>query len=122
MTARALQHLGAAGMVTDGGVRDRAGIERRVPGFQLFAAGLVVSHGIPAIVDFDVPVEICGLTINPGDLLHGDESGLLTIPSEIADRVPEQAQAVLDVEAPLFELLERENVALQELLGAYHVH
>ena len=84
----------------------------------------MVSHGIPAIIDFDVPVEICGLTINPGDLLHGDESGLLTIPAEIADRVPEQAQAqaVLDVEAPLFELLEREDVSLQDLLDAYHVH
>ena len=59
---------------------------------------------------------ICGLTINPGDLLHGDESGLLTVPAEIADRGPEQAQAVLDVEAPLFELLERQDVSLQELL------
>ncbi len=49
-------------------------------------------------------------------------SGLLTIPAEIADRVPQQAQAVLDVEAPLFELLERDEVSLRELLDAYNVH
>ena len=123
MTTRALQHLGAACMITDGRVRDRAEIKRRVPGFQLFSTGLVVSHWILAIIDFDLPVEICGLTINPDDLLHGDESGLLTIPSQIANRVPDQAQAViLDVEAPLFDLLEREDVSLQELLDAYHVH
>ena len=122
MTARALQHLGAAGMITDGGVRDRAGIEHRVPGFQLFAAGLDVSHGIPANVDFDLPEEICGLTINPGDLLHGDESGLLTIPAQIAEGVPDEAQAVLDVESQLFDLLKRDDVSLPDLLDAYHVH
>ena len=75
-----------------------------MPGFQLFATGLVVSHGIPAIVDFGVPVEISGLPINPGDLLHGDESGLLTIPDGDCSPGTQQAQAVLDVEAPLFEL------------------
>lgn len=122
MICRTLQYLGATGMITDGGVRDLEGIERRVPGFQVFAAGLVVSHGIPAIIDFQVPVEICGLTINPGNLLHGDESGLLTVPAEIADRVPEQAQAVLDAEATLFNLLERDDVSLQDLLDAFHVH
>ena len=122
MTARTLQHLGAVGMVTDGGVRDRAGMAARVPGFQVFTPGLVVSHGRPAIMDFDVTVDICGLTIAPGDLLHGDENGMLTVPTEIADRLPEEAQKVLDVEAPLFELLKKENLTLEEILRAYNVH
>jgi 4-hydroxy-4-methyl-2-oxoglutarate aldolase len=89
------QQLGAIGLVTDGGVRDLSGIRRRAPGFQVFSAGVVVSHGIPLFVEVGVTVEICGLTIRPGDLLHGDENGLLSVPMEIAGKVADAADEVV---------------------------
>jgi 4-hydroxy-4-methyl-2-oxoglutarate aldolase len=89
------QELGAIGLVTDGGVRDLSGIRKRAPGFQVFSAGVVVSHGIPLFVEVGVTVEICGLTVRPGDLLHGDENGLLAIPMEIAAQVPTAADEVV---------------------------
>jgi 4-hydroxy-4-methyl-2-oxoglutarate aldolase len=89
------QQLGAVGLVTDGGVRDLSGIRRRAPGFQVFSAGVVVSHGIPIFVEVGVTVEVCGLTVQPGDLLHGDENGLLVIPMEIASKVAEAADEVV---------------------------
>ena len=39
------------------------------------------------MVDVNVPVEISGCKIEPGDLLHGDLNGVLKIPHEIASRV-----------------------------------
>jgi regulator of RNase E activity RraA len=43
------------------------------------------------IVDFGAPVEIFGLPIRSGDLLYADVHGVVSIPIEIATRVPEAA-------------------------------
>ena len=77
--------LGAIGIVTDGGVRDLDGV--RPLGFHVFAAGLVVAHGTFNFIDAGVPVEMSGVRIQPGDLIHGDASGVTTIPHQIVDKV-----------------------------------
>lgn len=105
MSSTGLQRLGAVGVVTDGGNRDKAGIANRAPGFHVFSPGWVVSHGRGAFLDFNVNVSVCGLNIAPGDLLHGDANGLLTIPHEIASQVPDKARSVLDGEGRYFDFL-----------------
>jgi regulator of RNase E activity RraA len=105
MLCSSFQKLGVVGVVTDGGVRDLSGVQRRAPGFQVFSPGVVVSHGVPAFLEIGITVSICGLTIQPGDLLHGNESGLLTVPLEIAASVVEQARIVLDNEQSFSDLL-----------------
>lgn len=92
------QALGAVGLVQDGGVRDLPGIHTACPNFQVFAPGSVVSHGNGARIDLNVPVTIGGLSINPGDLLHGDLNGIVTIPKNIIEAVIEQATAVRSME------------------------
>ena len=57
---------------------------------------------------------VCGLNIAPGDLLHGDANGLLTIPHEIAAEVPEKAREVLAGEAGYFEFLESDSFSYEE--------
>jgi 4-hydroxy-4-methyl-2-oxoglutarate aldolase len=109
------RRLGAIGLVTDGGVRDLAGIRQRVPGFQVFASGFVVSHGIPTFLDVGVTVSICGVPICPGDLLHGDENGLLVIPSEVAGRVAAQAEAILTQERDLIAFIHSDSFSLEGL-------
>jgi regulator of RNase E activity RraA len=79
--ANTMHRLGAIGLLTNGGARDLA--DMRQIGFRCFAAGTVVSHGTIGILDVDVPVEIDGLAIAPGDLLHGDENGLVLVPGAI---------------------------------------
>ena len=73
--ATMFRKFGAAGLVSDGAVRDLAQV--RELGFHLFAPGAVVSHGNFRLVRSQVPVTVCGLSVEPGDLLHGDEHGLL---------------------------------------------
>jgi regulator of RNase E activity RraA len=94
--------LGCVGVVTDGSVRDLD--EVRALGFQFVAAHVSVSHAWVHMVDFGLPVKVGGLWVKPGDLLHADQHGVVTIPPEIADRIPE---AVAKVEAD-----EREIVSL----------
>lgn len=110
------QRLGAIAVVTDSGVRDLEGVRQRAPGFQLFAAGTVVAHGIPTIVEIGVTVSICGLTVRPGDLLHGDANGLVSIPHEIAGQVAEQAQKVWQRERDLVEYVKSGAYTLDGLL------
>jgi 4-hydroxy-4-methyl-2-oxoglutarate aldolase len=73
------RRMGAIGLVSDCAVRDLP--EVRALGFHYFARGTVVSHANFHIVRVGVPVQIHGLPISTGDILHGDENGLLTVPS-----------------------------------------
>ena len=114
--------LGAVGLLTDGGVRDIAGIKQRAPGFAVFAAGTVVSHGMPRIVEVGITVELGGLTIANGDLLHGDANGLVSIPLSIAARLHEAADAVLKKEAETVGLVQSAGFKLQQMADRYGWH
>jgi 4-hydroxy-4-methyl-2-oxoglutarate aldolase len=114
-----LLKLGAVGFVTDGGVRDLAGIRLRAPGFQLFAGGLVVSHGALVYLEVGVPVTVCGLSIRPGDLLHGDESGLVLIPPEVVESLPEKARTVQTKESQFIDFLSGSPWSVDELKSRF---
>ena len=73
-----LRALHCVGVVTNGSVRDIPAA--RSAGFHYFAGSVAVSHGYVHIVDFGQPVEIGGLTIASGDLLHGDLHGVQSVP------------------------------------------
>ena len=91
--------LGVTGIVTDGGIRDI--VELKGLGFHCFARGLAPSHGNPRLLEVNIPVEIDGMLIQPGDLLHGDANGVTTIPQSIADKVAAEAGRVYEVEGEL---------------------
>ena len=86
------QGLGCAGTVTNGGVRDLD--EVRATGFHFFASCVLVSHAYVHLVEVGTPVRIGGLEVRPGDLLHGDQHGVLSIPLEIARELPKAAAQI----------------------------
>lgn len=76
---------GVAGLVIDGAIRDVAAIRaQRMP---VFAAG--VTHRGPyknGPGEINVPIAIDGMVIEPGDLMLGDDDGLLCVPfAEVSD-------------------------------------
>ena len=89
------QRLGVVAFVCSGGVRDYQAVREEAPGMQMFAKGLVVAHGIPQFIEVGCTVDICGMMVQQGDLLHGDANGILTIPLDIADRVVGEAEKVM---------------------------
>jgi len=91
--------LGCVGCVTDGSVRDFD--EVRGMGFHFFAAGPSVSHAYVRVEAIGETVEIGGLEIAPGDLLHADQHGVLKIPPEIATELPAAADRVIETEQAL---------------------
>ena len=111
-----LRALGCVGAVTNGSVRDIPAIEKL--GFQIFAGGPCVSHAYTHIVEFGTPVEIGGLTIASGDLLHGDLHGIQTIPKDIAEKIPPVAEQIFSREKILIELCQSRDFTLEKLRAA----
>ncbi len=89
--------LGAIGLVTDGGVRDVDTV--REMGFHYFAPGMVPAHGNFGFREAQVPVEVSGVVVNPGDLIHADINGVTAIPVDVVPRLIEQAREVTRREA-----------------------
>lgn len=83
---------GAAGMVIDGAIRDAGAIAASA--FPVYARG--VTHRGPyknGPGEINVPVSIGGLVVRPGDIVVGDEDGLLAIAPDEAPQLAEAAAA-----------------------------
>jgi regulator of RNase E activity RraA len=91
MATRAMR-LGAVGMVTDGGLRDVHEVRRL--GFAYFARYVVVSHANYEIVDIGGPVTLDGQEVRTGDILHGDANGVVIVPRQVLDGLPEAVEEV----------------------------
>ena len=111
-----LRALGSIGVVTNGSVRDVPAAEEA--GFQLFAAGLSVSHAYVHIIDFGKPVEIAGLHVESGNLLHGDLHGVQCIPVDLARRIPSVAARIQAKERKLIALCRSRKFSLEKLRAA----
>jgi regulator of RNase E activity RraA len=113
--ARICRALDCVAYVTNGAVRDLPGIEAL--GFQLYAGSVSVSHAYAHVVEFGAPVEIGGLRVSTGDLLHGDLHGVHMIPRQIACELPRVAEQVLVQERELFELCDKKNFSIDLLMA-----
>jgi 4-hydroxy-4-methyl-2-oxoglutarate aldolase len=92
MHAAILKALGCIGYLTNGAVRELPAV--RTMGIQLFAGSVAVSHAYAHIFDIGATVKVGGMEVRPGDLLHGDRHGVLTVPIGIAARIPASAAAL----------------------------
>jgi regulator of RNase E activity RraA len=92
--------LGAVGLVTDGGIRDLPSI---APGFQMLAGRVIPSHAHVHVVDFARPVNVAGMRVRDGDLVHADRHGAVVIPVAVAEQVSEAAARIVRRESILIE-------------------
>jgi len=110
--------LGAVGYVTNGAVRDLPALSASK--FQCFAGGTSVSHAYAHLVDIAEPIEIGGLTIHSGDLLHADCHGVLKVPVEIAPDLPGVVSQIAERERQLVELCRQPHFSIEQLRLAVH--
>lgn len=94
--------LGAIGLISDCGVRDLAAV--RNMRFHYFARGVVSSHAHFRIVRTNVPAEVLGMSVQPGDLLHGDENGVIRVPTEKRAALPEMVEQILAAERKILDM------------------
>ena len=113
MHAAILRTLGCIGYVTNGAVRELPGVSRL--GLQLFAGNVAVSHAYAHIFDIGVAITIDGMEVRTGNLLHGDQHGIVTIPPEVASQVPSVAESLQRSEQEIIEFCRSTRFSLQEL-------
>jgi 4-hydroxy-4-methyl-2-oxoglutarate aldolase len=82
--------LGCVGTIIDGGIRDLD--EMNAAGFKALARRLCVGHAFSSPVRWNVPVEVFGQTVLPGQLIHADRHGFLVVPPEDEPRLLEAAR------------------------------
>lgn len=95
--------FGAAGLITSGAGRDLDQVESLE--FPVFVGGVICSHGYCHILQTNIPVHVGGLTVYPGDLLHGDRNGVTTIPVEIAKEVVRVCEEFVELETEILTYL-----------------
>jgi len=111
--ANVLIALGCVGLITNGAVRDLDAIEPT--GFQMFAGSVAVSHAYAHILEFGSVVEAGGLRIAPGDILHADRHGFLTVPPEIIGEIPAAAVKLLEEEQAIIHLCRSPEFSIGQL-------
>ena len=90
--------IGVAGVVINGAVRDVAELRERE--FPVYALG--VTHRGPykdGPGEINVPISVDGMVVNPGDIVVGDQDGLLAIPQDGVEELIQKALGVLETEA-----------------------
>ena len=111
-----LMALHCVGAVTNGAVRDLPAVE--ATGFHFFAHNVAMSHGYVHMVELGGTIEVGGLKVQPGDLLHGDCHGVLSIPHEIAAEVAGVAARITERERRIIALCRSPEFSLEKLTQA----
>jgi regulator of RNase E activity RraA len=101
--AARLKARGAAGLVTDGAVRDAAGI--RGVGLSAFVGGIhaSASQTVHYAADANLKIGCGGILVCPGDVLLGDSDGVVVIPRALAPKIADEAVRHGQLEVYLFE-------------------
>lgn len=91
--------FGISGVVTNSVMRD---LDDMAPEFPVLAGSIGPSHGYVHVKSFGKEVNICGMAVQPDDLLHADQHGAVNIPGDV----------VPVLEGAINQLIQNEQIVL----------
>lgn len=97
------KNAGIVGVISDGPSRDVD--EIRPMGVQYMLTGVCAGHGTFTLQAINDPVEVCGMNVCPGDIIHMDENGAVKFPREYLDDVLERATKLREAEGKMQAML-----------------
>jgi regulator of RNase E activity RraA len=84
-------------------------------GLHIFARDVSVSHAFAHLEDFDRPVNVFGMDVYPGDLVHADDHGAVIIPYAIAAEVAARGRDIEKDERVILDLCRNGSFSIAEL-------
>ncbi len=108
--------LGLVGAVTNGVMRDLDVIDA---GFPILAGSIGVSHGFVHVVEIGTPVEVMGMCVNQGDLVHADRHGALVIPVNVLPDLGSAIDSVTANEAIILGAAKEADFNIEKLQTAW---
>ncbi len=103
----AFKQLGVVGLITDGPSRDLD--EIRPMGVQYMTTGVCAGHGDFALEAINVPVEVCGMAVSPGEMIHMDENGAVKFPREHLGEIAVRANRLMAKEIAVQAAMRQTN-------------
>ena len=103
--------FGLAGTLTDGVMRDLGDVPE---GYPVVAGSIGPSHGFVHVVDIAQPVEIFGMPVADGDLVHADRHGALVIPPEVVPHLGEAIATLMRSERIIFDAVKGQQLTFEE--------
>lgn len=107
--------LGCIGTVTNGSVRDLTDL---ADGFQALGGVITPSHGHIHIVAYETEVNVAGMVVRSGDLIHADQHGAVVIPAEAAAEVPAAAALIAKREGHVLAAAKTPGATLDDIKAA----
>jgi regulator of RNase E activity RraA len=113
----AIHHgLGARGLVTNGSVRD---IDQWAAGFQFLSGQIAPSHAFVSVVEFGIDVEVLGMQVRSGDIVHADRHGAVVVPATAVRAIQAAAQAVARREASILAVARAPDCTAARLIDVF---
>jgi len=103
--------FGLSGTLTDGVMRDLGDVP---DGYPVVAGSIGPSHGFVHVVDFAQPVEIFGMPVQDGDLVHADRHGALVIPPEVVPDLSDAIETLMRSERIIFDAVKGKSLTFEE--------
>jgi regulator of RNase E activity RraA len=107
--------LGALGVVTDGSIRD---IPMIAPGFQMLAAAIVPSHAYVHVADYGIDVNVAGMAVSSGDLIHADRHGAVVVVPDMIDAMAAAAERLAATEARIISAAHAPGATVETIKAA----
>lgn len=108
--------FGLSGALTDGVMRDLGDMP---DGFPVVAGSIGPSHGFVHVVDFDQPVQIMGMTVPPGALVHADRHGGVVIPDDVVDVLEDAITQLFKSERVVLDATKGKQISFAEFEQAW---
>ena len=107
--------LGVLGVVTNGSVRD---IPMVAKGFQMLAGSIAPSHAFVHIEEYGTPVNVHGMAVESGDLIHADRHGAVVVPADKVDEMMKALKGLLEREARIIRAANDPDMTVEKIKEA----
>ena len=108
--------FGISGALTNGVMRDLGDMAE---GFPVVAGSIGPSHGFVHIREIDSEVNIFGLSVLPGDLIHADLHGAVVIPNEVISSLKDAIHKLFASERLILDPAEKEGFSFDDFKRAW---
>lgn len=109
------QGLGSLGAITNGAIRD---LDQCAEGFNLLGGSIGPSHSYVHVAEVGCEVDVFGMVVEHGSLIHADKHGAVVIPLDIAPLLPEAVETIVRREAVILDAIRAPGFDIETLRAA----